>query len=90
MVCEQLLECSVQRPGDRFLPHAWPRQGLTVAHLADQHHIGVLPHKAAKRIFKLATSMPTSRWGNNRLLIHMQKLNRVFNGHDMTATFRLT
>src|SRR5437867_2510274 len=55
----------VQR-GEREMPRLGNRQrggdGLEVAHLADQHDVGVLPQRVLSAAAKLLVSVPISRW----------------------------
>jgi len=37
-------------------------EGFGVAHLADQHDVGVLAHEVLERLLEVFTSTPTSRW----------------------------
>ena len=59
--------------------------GLLVAHLADEDHVGVLAQDAAQGLLEGAGVHAHLALVDDRLLVDVQELHRVLDRHDVTA-----
>ena len=74
-----------QMAGFRCREHRGHR--LDIAHLADHDHVGILAHGVAQRLAKARRVGSDLALGNRRGLVDEQKLDRIFNGHDVQRLF---
>ena len=62
------------------------RDRLAVAHLADQHHVGVLADRGAQRRPEAAAcACPTSRCESTELLVLVHELDRILDRDDVAC-----
>ena len=57
--------------------------GLIVAHLSHQDHIGIFPESGSQSIGKRKTMLPNLTLMNQTIFIGMDKLQGIFQGNDM-------
>src|SRR5215208_7497188 len=76
----------VQRPEDEvpgLCRRYGERDGLEIAHLAYEYHVGVLPKHMLEGLGEALGVLVDLALVNDALLVFVQELYRVLNAHDM-------